>query len=302
MIVFGKEAGMDIKLKLGHLPLVLLGLLGFSGGFFYLTKCNYKEANDCWMIECTGNFNYTPLFILRINLSAELARPEPRKRESQATVVSLDGTIQNQKHSRKHKSISIAKEILNSILSEEITETDLTTAEEVVRGLTFDEYQEKIACEMLEGIASADFETVVGRIAKRNNIPEDKRELIMDGQYAQKKKSLVREFAFTKGKPGEVVYAMFITVKKDDSTIDLAYSLFQLNFKLAPKRIQTKIDKWFLDFIKVGSSTEIRFEDRNLSEKDKKNILNFFRNKALLGFRNEYPLLAGKQKQQKNEL
>ena len=55
------------------------------------------------------------------------------------------------------------------------------------------------------------------------------------------------------------------------------------------ERLRNDTDwKQFL-FITLGAQTVVRFEERNLSEKDKQQISDFYRVKALQGFKQEYP-------------
>jgi len=187
--------------------------------------------------------------------------------------------------------LSVGKILLDSFTSEDIKETDLTAAEELVRGFTFDKYNEQISCKILTKIKLEDFETLVSRIVTRYQIPVDIKERILDGQYAEANQEIVQEFKFEKGAPGSVLYGRIATLKHEDSTIDLAYVFFFLEFKLSPKKIEERRRKKFL-FITYGSHTVVRFEERNLSEKDKEHISDFYRIKALKGFKKEFPALG----------
>lgn len=44
--------------------------------------------------------------------------------------------------------VTVGKLLLESFTSADVKETDLTAAEELVRGLTFDKYDEKISCKI----------------------------------------------------------------------------------------------------------------------------------------------------------
>ncbi|KXJ05266.1 hypothetical protein AC249_AIPGENE6409 [Exaiptasia diaphana] len=178
--------------------------------------------------------------------------------------------------------------------SEDVKTTDLTSAEELVRGLTFDKYNEEISCKILSKIKKEDFEEVVDRIATRHKIPENYKQAILDGKFGEVNREVIREFKFEKGKHGTVQYGRTLTIRRKDGTIDLAYALFSLEFKLSPIRIEERIRKRFL-FITYGSRTIVRFEERNLSEKDKDNLFDFYRSKALKGFMKEYPALEIKR-------
>lgn len=56
------------------------------------------------------------------------------------------------------------------------------------------------------------------------------------------------------------------------TTIDLAYAMFSLEFKLPSKKIEKRRRKKFLGLITYGSHTAVRFEERNLSEKEKEHF------------------------------
>ena len=189
---------------------------------------------------------------------------------------------------------SVGKMLLESFTSEDIKETDLTAAEELVRGLTFDKYNEKISTQILKKIKLTDFATVVSRIGTRHQIPADIQGAILDGQYCEVNEMRVREFKFQKGETGSVLYGRTATVKREDSTIDFAFAFFYLEFKLSPRRIEERRRKKFLG-ITYGSRTVVRFEERELSEKEKEHISNFFRIKALKGFKQEYPALENER-------
>ncbi|XP_068737025.1 uncharacterized protein [Montipora capricornis] len=190
--------------------------------------------------------------------------------------------------------LSVGKILLESFTSEDIKETDLTAAEELVRGLTFDKYHEKISTQILIEMKLTDFVTVVSRIGTRHQIPAKTQEAILDGQFVKMNEIRIREFQFEKGATGSVLYGRVVTVKREDSTIDLAYVLFHLEFKLSPRKIEERRRKKFFGII-YGSRTKVRFEERNLSEKEMEHISNFFRIKAVKGFKQEYPALANER-------
>ena len=187
--------------------------------------------------------------------------------------------------------VIVGKMMIDSFTSSYVEQTSVTAAEELVNGLTFDRYNEKIYCQILTKIKETDFETVVNRISSRYQIPDEIQGAIMDGQYSgDANQAVVREFKFQKGGPGKVLYGRTVSFKREDSTIDLAYVFFYLDFKLSPSKIEERHRKQFL-FITYGEHTLVRFEERNLSEKDKEHISDVYRAKALEGFKQEYPEL-----------
>lgn len=191
--------------------------------------------------------------------------------------------------------VIVGKMLIDSFSSRYVEQTSITAAEELVRGLTFETYSEKIYCQILTKIKETDFEAVVNRISSRYQIPYEIKGTIMDGQYSgDANQAVVREFKFQKGGPGKVLYGKTVSYKREDSTIDLAYVFFYLDFKLAPRKIEERHRKQFL-FITYGSQTVVRYEDRNMAEKDKEHIFDFYRAKALEGFIQEYPQLAAER-------
>lgn len=106
--------------------------------------------------------------------------------------------------------------------------TDLTAA---------DKYDEKIHSQIITKIKGTDFETLVSRISSRHQIPAKIQEAILDGKYnGEVNQAVVREFKFEKGAPGKILYGRTVTIKREDSTIDLAYVFFSLEFYIVPKK------------------------------------------------------------------
>ena len=184
------------------------------------------------------------------------------------------------------------KILLESFTSEDTQETDLTAAEELVRGLTFDRYEEGIYCKILTKIKEENFEKGINRITARYQIPADIRDSLLDVMDGEVNQDVIREFKFNKGSSGSVLYGRLVSIKREDSTIDLAYAIFSLGFELSPKKIEERRRKKFFGLITYGAYTVVRFEERNLSVKEKEQILDFYRTKALKGFKKEYPSLA----------
>ena len=186
----------------------------------------------------------------------------------------------------------IVKRLLDSFKSEHVVlRQNLTEAEELVNGLSFDFYQERFSCKRLTKIKLNDFETVVNRIATRNNIPQDKKEEILDGKYAQENEAYIKEFVFEKGnEPGRLCYGRVLTIKREDDTIDMAYVIYYLEFKLSPNRIEETKQKCFLGFV-YGTETVVRYEHRTFREEEQNRITTFYRAKALKGLQAEYGAL-----------
>ena len=183
----------------------------------------------------------------------------------------------------------IAKLIYNSVYSTETTERDLTAADELVRGLTFDKYEEKAVSQVFIGIKMSEFIELVQRISDRHSIPPDKRDAILDGQFSDQNTLKMKEFVFNVGTVSKITYCKIATIKTSETHIDMALMLFNLDFKLTPIVKETVKQGWILRSIPWGTERKIYITERNLSELDQNKLLNFFRAKAIQGFVKEYP-------------
>ena len=191
----------------------------------------------------------------------------------------------------------VAASLVNSIVTTEGEYKNLSKAEEIVRGIAFDEFDEHSTCQVLRGIKLNDFETVVERIASRHSLDNGKKDEILDGQFAQGNGATNRHFVFNVGETGQVVFCKVATVKTTNETIDLAIVSYKLKFKFSADRIEQKRTRWLLGFVPRGTVTSYEYEPRNLSERDQNGFSQFFRVKALNAFLDEYPrAAAGYQK------
>ena len=104
----------------------------------------------------------------------------------------------------------------------------------------------------------------INRITPRYQIPADIRDSLLNVMDGEVNQDVIREFKFNKGSSGSVLYGRVVSIKREDSTTDLAYAIFSLEFKLSPKKIEERRRKKFLGLITYGSHTVVRFEERNL--------------------------------------
>ena len=200
----------------------------------------------------------------------------------------------------KLRTRDIAKLIYNSMYSTDITHKDLTAADELVRGLTFDKYEEKAVSQVLIEIKTSEFEQLVDRITKRHSMPADKKDGILDGVFAEQNTLKIKEFYFNPGEDSKITYCKIATIKTSETHIDLALMLFNLDFKLTPTKIETVEKVYLLWFIPWGTKKKIEIIERNLSEQDQNKLINFFRAKALQGFTKEYPSVTDKSEADRN--
>lgn len=184
----------------------------------------------------------------------------------------------------------VAMVLVSTFSRDKVTSKDLTAAEESVRGLTFDVFNEKTSCRVMTGIRLADFEPLVNSIAERMGFPDDVRKAILESKFAEVNNEVIYDFRFTKGETGRFTYGRIATLKPDDATINLAYSVYNLEFKLSPQVIEHTKRKKFLGFT-TGKKVWRETRERNLSAKEQDWLRIYFLNKAVKGFKEEYAYL-----------
>ena len=181
----------------------------------------------------------------------------------------------------------VAMVLVSTLSRDKITSRDLTAAEESVRGLTFDVFNEKTTCRVMTGIKLDDFETLINSIARRLGFPDDIRQAILESKFAEVNNEVIVDFKFTKGETGSFTYGRIATVKPDGATINLAYSVYHLEFKLSPQVMEYTKKKKFLGFT-TGKKVWRETRERNLSAKEQDWLRIYFLNKAVKGFKEEY--------------
>ena len=89
--------------------------------------------------------------------------------------------------------VGVGKILLESFTSEDTQETDLIATEELVRGLTFDKYNEGIYCKIVTKMKE-NFERRIYKIANRHHIPVHIRDSLLDGMDGEVNQEVIREF------------------------------------------------------------------------------------------------------------
>lgn len=196
----------------------------------------------------------------------------------------------------------VATKFVEILSSDEEMIQDLSAAEEAVKGLPFDLFKEDVDCRVIQGIPDKNFEKMLDRFIARSSLPEDigskLKDSLLDILLIEKDiKEIVQRFQFEKGKTGSFVYGRVAVVRRG-GFIDMAHSMYQLEFKLSPRVIEHKKKKKFLGFITYGTKTWRETQERELPTKDLKEFEAYFKNKAIAGFKKEY---AGLIKSESNE-
>ena len=166
---------------------------------------------------------------------------------------------------------------------------DLTAANELIQGLTFDQFDENISCRVARGILLGDYPTLVENFMRRFSAPVEVKESLLEAEFVEDMMENLFNFKFKKGKTGRYVYGRVATVKDGDK-IDIAYSVYTLDFKLSPSVIQHTRKTKFLWFT-TGEVVWQEDKERDLSMKNKDDLQQDFMTKAISKFRSEYAAL-----------
>ena len=176
---------------------------------------------------------------------------------------------------------SSGKTLVNMSSPDEVIEKDRPSAEDLFRDVAFDEYSETADCQMFTGVELKDFKRIVNRMASRYQFPDNVTESILRSEHAANKCKVIREFKFKLGATGRVVYGVVAIIKRK-TCIDLAYSIYFLDFKFSAER---NIDAASSPRLLFWTSTDVNVRMEECNDE----FLNFYRLKVLETFKQEYP-------------
>ena len=174
---------------------------------------------------------------------------------------------------------------------------NLTAAEESIRGLTFDVFNENTSCKVMTGIKLDGFETLINSTVRHLGIPDDIRDAILESKLATVNNKVTIDFCFAKGETGNFTFGRIATVKPDDTTINLAYSVYHLEFKLSPQGTEHTKKRKFLAFT-TGKKVWRERRERSLSVKEQDHLRTYFKKKIMDGFKEEYADLLERSSRQ----
>ena len=187
--------------------------------------------------------------------------------------------------------VGVARALVDTFATDEESTKDLTAAEETIRGLTFNKFNERVSCKVMRGVELANFEIVIDGIAMRLELPAKVKNSILEGKYAQDNHEVIIDFKFSTGEDGSFTYGRIATVKRSDgatTVMDVAYSVYNLVFKLSPTVIEHEKKQKFLGFT-LGKEVWQEKVDRNtISQQRQEHMRIYFLFKAIQGFRREY--------------
>lgn len=187
---------------------------------------------------------------------------------------------------------NVGKELVDSFVNDAVRLEEVTEAEEIFQNINFDEYSEKAHCQILTGIYLKDLRTIVTSLTRRFDLTHELSESILDAEFAAQNDKVVREFHFKRGESGHVRYGRVATIKRD-RFIDLAYSIYVLDFKFSANTndsLSAASLSWMFPNINVE-----RGEARRMSCDEKNKFQQLVRHKAMTSFRQEYPMVDKKR-------
>lgn len=149
--------------------------------------------------------------------------------------------------------------------------------QQAVKRLPFQTFREAASDDINVGLTVPQFENKVLGLARDFGLDEAMKQSILEGQYAEVNKEIVKKFAFKRGQAGEVIQGLIATMKRPDGTIDIGHVIHRLEFQLAPEiiRHKKKKKKWFKNRTKVWYEAIMR----TLSHKDEELLTSYVEHK-----------------------
>ena len=154
--------------------------------------------------------------------------------------------------------------------------------QEALKRLPFQVFREAASDDVNVGLTVHQFKNKVLGLARDFGLDEATKQSILEGQYAEVNKEIVKKFVFKRGQAGEVVQGLIATMKRPDETIDIGHIIHRLDFQLAPEIIKhkKKKKKWFKKRTKVWYEAQMR----TLSHKDEELLTSYVEHKLSDGF------------------
>ena len=163
-------------------------------------------------------------------------------------------------------------------------------AEQALRSLGYTRFEEQVFADRKLGIQQSDFDREVQVLANAYHFPDHVRKIFQRGKHAGSSAAYVKEFRFHLGQGN--MFCGAVATMRNQNTIDMAYSFYQLDFHLTAQRIEHvhRETETILGFIPIGTETTVRVEyrARYLSEDAFEAYEAYFRSKAANGYRNKF--------------
>ena len=137
-----------------------------------------------------------------------------------------------------------------------------------VKQLHFDKFEERGSDNLEVELSVGDFASKVDRLSADFGLDGDVKQSILEGQYAEVNKNIIKRFQFKRGQGGNIVQGLVATRKRQIGTIDFGHVIRRVDFRLSPEIIhhKKKKKKCFGLMHKTKRWTETR--PRSLSHND----------------------------------
>ena len=144
-----------------------------------------------------------------------------------------------------------------------------------LKALLFQTFQESASDDLNLGLTVEQFKDKVQalKLARDFGLGDDTKQSILEGQFVEVNKEVVKNFLFKRGEAGKVTQGLIATMKRPDGTIDIGHVIHRLDFQLAPEiiRLEKKKKKLFKKRKKVWYESRMR----TLSHRDEELLVSY---------------------------
>ena len=153
--------------------------------------------------------------------------------------------------------------------------------QKALKALPFQNFREAASDDLNLGLTVQQFKDKVQTLARDFGLGDDTKQSILEGQFAEVNKEVVKNFLFKRGEAGKVTQGLIVTMKRPDGTIDIGHVIHRLDFRLAPEIIMHKRRR------RRGfrRRTRVRYEAkmRSLSHRDEELLVSYVGHKLYEG-------------------
>ena len=149
-----------------------------------------------------------------------------------------------------------------------------TNAEHVIKSIRFSSYEENNLCNLKEGIPGVEFDATVEEIAKLTNMPIKLKRVVKRARnFTHGDILAVDRLQFTT-KNGYMLFGR-IDVLRNGDTIDIAYSLHSVTYKLENKQSKTECAGNFMEFSETLNKANDGDDEGDKHDHDGSNAISF---------------------------
>ena len=158
-----------------------------------------------------------------------------------------------------------------------------TNAENLIKSLRFSSYEEKSLCDLKEGIPGDEFNATVDEIAELTNMPIKLKRLVQRARNVTRGNALAVNRLQFKTRSGKMAFGRIVVLPHGD-TIDVAYSLHLVTYKLKNKQSKPENARNFKKFSEILLKVSDIGDERDDDDADDLNEISFDLRQDLLAF------------------